>query len=232
MQHRLGIAIEIWNLRFKIPLTRVISEVRKQSLNYWMKKSFAAWTLLAALVCVPVAPLRADTNQPQKSSSTTQRKSQTATQSSTHKTSASSSQHSSTHRSAKHRPRSKAALAAAARRRRAALRPEPERIEEIQQALAKSGYLSAEPSGRWDDQTREAMRRYQADNGFPVTGLPEAKSLMKLGLGPHPLPPELDTSNAAKAGANGSAAADPNAPAGSPTRDPQPNSPPPATPQP
>jgi peptidoglycan hydrolase-like protein with peptidoglycan-binding domain len=82
------------------------------------------------------------------------------------------------------------------------LRPEPERIQEIQQALVQAGYLIAQPNGRWDDQTRDAMRRYQADHGFPVTGLPEAKSLMKLGLGPHPLPAELDTSSGAKAGAD------------------------------
>ncbi len=201
-------------------------------MNYWMKKSFAAWALLAAIVCVLFAPLRADTNQSPKSYSTTQPKSKTAAKGSTQKVSTSSSQHSATHRTTKHRPPSKAALAAAARRRRAALRPGPDRIEEIQQALVKSGYLSAEPTGRWDDQTREAMRRYQADNGFPVTGLPEAKSLMKLGLGPHPLPPDLDTSNVAKAGANGNAAATPNAPAESPTPNPQPGSPPPASPQP
>ena len=105
------------------------------------------------------------------------------------------------------------------------MRPESERIEEIQQALVKSGYLSGEPSGRWDDQTREAMRRYQADNGFPVTGLPEAKSLMKLGLGPHPLPPELDSSSVAKAGAaNGNSEVTPSAPAAPTAPDVQPNS--------
>jgi peptidoglycan hydrolase-like protein with peptidoglycan-binding domain len=82
------------------------------------------------------------------------------------------------------------------------LRPEPQRIEEIQQALVQAGYSNAPPNGRWDDQTREAMRRYQADHGFPVTGLPEAKSLMKLGLGPHPLPADVDTSTGAKAGAD------------------------------
>jgi peptidoglycan hydrolase-like protein with peptidoglycan-binding domain len=82
------------------------------------------------------------------------------------------------------------------------MRPKPERIQEIQQALVQAGYLKEDPNGRWDDQTREAMRRYQADHGFPVTGLPEAKSLMKLGLGPHPLPAELDTSSGAKAGAD------------------------------
>jgi len=196
-------------------------------LNYWMKKSLAAWALLATFVCVSATPLCADTTAQQKASPTSPQKSQPVSKNPVHKTSASSSQHSSARRSAKHRPPSKAALVTAARRRRAAMRPESERIGEIQQALVKSGYLSAEPSGHWDDQTREAMRRYQADNGFPVTGLPEAKSLMKLGLGPHPLPPELDTSNVAKAGTtNGNSEATPNAPAA------QPNSPPPAIPQP
>ncbi|MGA2074662.1 MAG: peptidoglycan-binding domain-containing protein [Terriglobia bacterium] len=192
-----------------------------------MKKLFTAWALLAGIVCGSAAPLRADTTAQQKSSSTSQQKSHTASKDPTHPTSTSSSQQSSARRSAKHRPPSKAALVAAGRRRRGAMRPESDRIEQIQQALAKSGYLSVEPTGRWDDQTREAMRRYQADNGFPVTGLPEAKSLMKLGLGPHPLPPELDTSNVAKAGTtNGNSEATPNAPAA------QPNSPPPAIPQP
>jgi peptidoglycan hydrolase-like protein with peptidoglycan-binding domain len=82
------------------------------------------------------------------------------------------------------------------------LHPAPERIQQIQQALVQAHYLNEEPNGRWDDQTREAMRRYQTDQGFPETGLPEAKSLMKLGLGPHPLASELDTGRAATAGAD------------------------------
>jgi peptidoglycan hydrolase-like protein with peptidoglycan-binding domain len=104
------------------------------------------------------------------------------------------------------------------------MRPKPERIQEIQQALVHAGYLNGEPSGRWDDQTREAMRRYQADHGFPVTGLPEAKSLMKLGLGPHPLPADVDTSSDARAGANpdGDAAPPPNAQPSPPAPAPQP----------
>jgi peptidoglycan hydrolase-like protein with peptidoglycan-binding domain len=82
------------------------------------------------------------------------------------------------------------------------MRPEPERIQEIQRALVQAGYSKEEPNGRWDEQTREAMRRYQADHGFPTTGLPEAKSLMKLGLGPHPLPADVDTGSGPKAGAD------------------------------
>ena len=68
------------------------------------------------------------------------------------------------------------------------------RVEEIQSALAHAGYYQGEPTGRWDDRTREAMRHYQTANGFGATGLPDAKSIMKLGLGPHPLPEELATS--------------------------------------
>lgn len=84
-------------------------------------------------------------------------------------------------------------------RRFARLKLEPQRIEEIQRALASAGYLNQEPNGVWDQATRDAMRRYQADNGFPTTGLPEAKTLMKLGLGPHPLPEELDPASSARA---------------------------------
>jgi peptidoglycan hydrolase-like protein with peptidoglycan-binding domain len=103
------------------------------------------------------------------------------------------------------------------------MRPEPERIQEIQQALVQARYLKEEPNGRWDDQTREAMRRYQADHGFPVTGLPEAKSLMKLGLGPHPLPADVDTSSGAKAGTGTvSTTTPPDAQRGSPASAPQP----------
>ena len=79
------------------------------------------------------------------------------------------------------------------RYRLARLKLQPERISEIQGALAQAGYLNQEPNGKWDDPTRVAMQRFQQDHGFPGTGLPEAKSLMKLGLGPHPLPEELDS---------------------------------------
>jgi peptidoglycan hydrolase-like protein with peptidoglycan-binding domain len=73
----------------------------------------------------------------------------------------------------------------------------PERVEQIQQALIGAGDLHGAPTGRWDAETRDAMSRYQAENGFGVTGLPDAKSLMKLGLGPHPLPESLNPSRAA-----------------------------------
>jgi len=101
------------------------------------------------------------------------------------------------------------------------LKLEPQRVQEIQQALVQAGYLTQEPTGKWDDPTRNAMRRYQADNGFPATGLPEAKSLMKLGLGPHPLPEDCDP--AAQARASSGALAQPETtPAQPPSPDPSP----------
>jgi len=69
---------------------------------------------------------------------------------------------------------------------------DPSRVESIQKALINAGDFHGNPTGQWDSETRDAMARYQAANGFGVTGLPDAKSLMKLGLGPHPLPPELN----------------------------------------
>lgn len=74
----------------------------------------------------------------------------------------------------------------------ARLHVSPERVRQIQQALAKAGVFHQKPNGRWDVMTRDAMRKYQKENGFSPTGLPEAKPLMKLGLGPHPLPPGLE----------------------------------------
>ncbi len=84
------------------------------------------------------------------------------------------------------------------RRRRGQQRPSAERIREIQQALIRAGYLEGKPTGRWDAKTRAAMRRLQEENGLPVTGKLDARSLVKLGLGsetagvaaPHPLPPK------------------------------------------
>ncbi len=91
---------------------------------------------------------------------------------------------------------------------------QPDRVREIQQALKKAGFLSEDPTGRWDEATRMAMKNYQTANGFKPTGLPEAKPLMKLGLGPHPLPPGLAHSApvpAAKAQSKPSASTAPSA---------------------
>jgi peptidoglycan hydrolase-like protein with peptidoglycan-binding domain len=61
--------------------------------------------------------------------------------------------------------------------------PTPDRIKEIQSALQKDGSYEGEPTGKWDAETSEAMRKYQDKNGFTPTGKIDALSLNKLGLG-------------------------------------------------
>ncbi len=69
------------------------------------------------------------------------------------------------------------------RRRRGQRTPTPLRIREIQAALIEADFLRGEPSGVWDEGTAGAMSDFQKDNGFRVTGKPDALSLIKLGLG-------------------------------------------------
>jgi len=61
--------------------------------------------------------------------------------------------------------------------------PTADRISEIQQALAKNGSYAGEPSGKWDDATVDAMRKFQESHGLSPTGKLDAKTLQQLGLG-------------------------------------------------
>ena len=61
--------------------------------------------------------------------------------------------------------------------------PTSERINEIQGALAKNGAYAGEPSGKWDDSTVEAMKKFQASHGLNPSGKMDALTLQKLGLG-------------------------------------------------
>jgi len=61
--------------------------------------------------------------------------------------------------------------------------PTPDRIREIQSALKREGALEEEPTGKWDNTTVEAMKKYQGDHGLSPTGKIDALTLQKLGLG-------------------------------------------------
>jgi peptidoglycan hydrolase-like protein with peptidoglycan-binding domain len=68
-----------------------------------------------------------------------------------------------------------------------------ERASQIQAALVREHYMAGEPSGKWDDSTQAAMRRYQADQGWQSKSIPDSRALIRLGLGPdhvHLLNPE------------------------------------------
>lgn len=61
--------------------------------------------------------------------------------------------------------------------------PTSERITEIQQALAKDGSYSAAPTGKWDDNTVDAMKKFQTTHALNPSGKLDALTLEKLGLG-------------------------------------------------
>jgi peptidoglycan hydrolase-like protein with peptidoglycan-binding domain len=61
--------------------------------------------------------------------------------------------------------------------------PTPERISEIQSALARGGYYQGNPNGKWDSNTISAMQKFQSDNGLSNSGKIDATTLQKLGLG-------------------------------------------------
>jgi peptidoglycan hydrolase-like protein with peptidoglycan-binding domain len=55
-----------------------------------------------------------------------------------------------------------------------------ERTREIQTALIKEHYLSGEPTGIWDQQSKDAMTHYQAANGWQTKLTPDSRALIKL----------------------------------------------------
>ena len=70
-----------------------------------------------------------------------------------------------------------------------------DRAKQIQTALVREHYLTTEPNGVWDDSSKEAMVRYQADHGWQTKVTPDSRALIKLGLGPEQsagtLPPSV-----------------------------------------
>jgi peptidoglycan hydrolase-like protein with peptidoglycan-binding domain len=86
------------------------------------------------------------------------------------------------------------------RRERGQKAPTPDRISEIQQALAKDGSFTGKPNGKWDASTTEATRKFQEAHGLNPTGKLDAKTLQQLGLGSQtagvapPLPPVSSSS--------------------------------------
>jgi len=57
-------------------------------------------------------------------------------------------------------------------------------VTEIQQALIREHYLTGEADGNWNEATKAAMQKYQADQGWQTKLMPDSRALKKLGLGP------------------------------------------------
>jgi peptidoglycan hydrolase-like protein with peptidoglycan-binding domain len=117
---------------------------------------------LVAVGCVPASVARASGRQQQGSSST-------ATSPATPPSTTTKPPVKKKHHYARREPKQKA--------------PTPERISEIQSALARNGYYQGQPNGKWDSNTIGAMQKFQSDHGLDATGKLDALSLQKLGLG-------------------------------------------------
>ena len=68
-----------------------------------------------------------------------------------------------------------------------------ERTHQIQEALIRQHFMTGEATGKWDASTEDALRRFQAANGWQNKTVPDSRALIKLGLGPnhdHLLNPE------------------------------------------
>jgi hypothetical protein len=118
---------------------------------------------------------------------------------------------------------------------RGQLNIDPTRTREIQQALIRQHYLDGEPTGSWDSATQDAMHRFQQDSGWQSKTVPDARALIKLGLGPshdHLLNPEsaMTTTNTDSAAPSASAASDPK-PSAKTDADPDPPTAPPQSQQ-
>jgi len=74
------------------------------------------------------------------------------------------------------------------------LSPTPERYKEIQSALAAKGYMKSEDAtGTWNQDSTDALKRFQQDQKLDPNGRINSLSLIALGLGPKrdaaPVPP-------------------------------------------
>jgi len=168
------------------------------------KNQFRRWRQLglSSLLCVAVhAPVRAQAPAapppaaavPAKTKTKTTAKTKTAAPAKTTATTAKAktTAQPTTKRASTHK--SGAAHGKTVARKRGQQGIDSDRARDIQTALIREHYLQGEPSGTWDSTTQAAMQRYQADHGWQAKTTPDARALIKLGLGPshdHLLNPE------------------------------------------
>lgn len=131
------------------------------------------------------APAAPPTSKPAASSS----HASTSTHTKSTHTKSTKSAHTSTHSTASKKSRKSASKG----RTHGQQKIDSKRTEEIQEALIREHYLDGKPTGVWNDATQQAMQKYQADNNWQSKSTPDARALIKLGLGPdhdHLLNPE------------------------------------------
>jgi murein L,D-transpeptidase YcbB/YkuD len=146
----------------------------KQSLNRWILVALAACGLLS-----PAA--KAQSTPSHKTAPKSSSKPSTASAPTHSTTPHSTTGHSTTAKKSSHSGKSTAHKAT--RKVKGQAIPSPDRINEIQQALAKNNAFPGTPSGKWDDTTVDAMKKFQSAHGLNPSGKIDALTLQKLGLG-------------------------------------------------
>jgi hypothetical protein len=145
-----------------------------------------ALAALTIFVCVAANARQSSTGSGSPKTPASSTKS-ASTKSNITKSSTASTSRTHTASSGKHSSRKKTA------RTRGQQKIDSERAQAIQEALIREHYLTGEATGTWNQSSEEAMRRYQADNGWQSKTVPDSRALIKLGLGPskdHLLNPE------------------------------------------
>lgn len=131
--------------------------------------------ILIASLAIPAAATTAKSS----TAKTTNSKTSTAKASTTHKKTSSKSTHSASSKHAKKTTTAKKSWKSKGQKTIAS-----DRTREIQEALIREHYMTGEANGVWDTRTQDAMRSFQAKQGWQSKVLPDSRALIKLGLGP------------------------------------------------
>ena len=137
-----------------------------------MRKVFA-FILAAVLVPSGLMVAAAQKKKTSSKSSSTKKSTATAKKSTAKKTSSKKS-------SSKKKTTAKSGQSWRSRQ----LQPTPERYNDIQRALIGKGYLQGEATGKWDQASIDALRRFQQEQNLEPSGKIDSLSLIALGLGP------------------------------------------------
>lgn len=167
-----------------------------------------------ALICAVISPGKAfsqasGSGDKTADTNTAKKREKTAAADSKSRTSPKAKAHSASHPPADQHPKSNAGVAAqnnkskrpnthkTGKRKKSTARGQqkidPERAQQIQEALIREHYLSGEAARTWNQASEDAMRRYQTDHGWQSKTVPDSRALISLGLGPshdHLLNPE------------------------------------------
>jgi len=138
---------------------------------------------LLAVIAASVCPMHAaarQTSTPKKSTNSSAASSSTTAATATSQKSPAASSKTAAHKTS---GKSSSRKSSKTKKVKGQAAPTPERINEIQAALAKKGAYDGEPSGKWDDSTTGAMKKFQASHGLNPSGKLDAPTLQKLGLG-------------------------------------------------